>query len=146
MGVFDSVVVDYVEFVKGVVLVVVCSGNRRHTGCELVTGVQACALPISAKARSQSPRGRAAAPAGFTSTSSAGILQAAFLLARMRVEQALAQAHRLRRHLDQLVVGDVGERLLQAHHAWRRQRSEEHTSELQSLMRISYAVFCLKKK
>src|SRR3546814_5857478 len=29
--------------------------------------------------------------------------------------------------------------------AW-RQRSEEHTSELQSLMRISYAVFCLKKK
>src|SRR3546814_6471472 len=31
---------------------------------------------------------------------------------------------------------------------WRAlgQRSEEHTSELQSLMRISYAVFCLKKK
>src|SRR3546814_10309449 len=28
----------------------------------------------------------------------------------------------------------------------REQRSEEHTSELQSLMRISYAVFCLKKK
>src|SRR3546814_6949862 len=28
----------------------------------------------------------------------------------------------------------------------RGQRSEEHTSELQSLMRISYAVFCLKKK
>src|SRR3546814_8430494 len=27
-----------------------------------------------------------------------------------------------------------------------RNRSEEHTSELQSLMRISYAVFCLKKK
>src|SRR3546814_4484487 len=34
-----------------------------------------------------------------------------------------------------LVVGDPGEI-----------RSEEHTSELQSLMRISYAVFCLKKK
>src|SRR3546814_7644086 len=29
---------------------------------------------------------------------------------------------------------------------WLDQRSEEHTSELQSLMRISYAVFCLKKK
>src|SRR3546814_4834314 len=28
----------------------------------------------------------------------------------------------------------------------RLERSEEHTSELQSLMRISYAVFCLKKK
>src|SRR3546814_3067209 len=30
--------------------------------------------------------------------------------------------------------------------AWAAKRSEEHTSELQSLMRISYAVFCLKKK
>src|SRR3546814_5278074 len=30
--------------------------------------------------------------------------------------------------------------------AWRGFRSEEHTSELQSLMRLSYAVFCLKKK
>src|SRR3546814_1910887 len=29
---------------------------------------------------------------------------------------------------------------------WANPRSEEHTSELQSLMRISYAVFCLKKK
>src|SRR3546814_8748069 len=34
------------------------------------------------------------------------------------------------------VLDDIGERL---------SRSEEHTSELQSLMRISYAVFCLKK-
>src|SRR3546814_10294055 len=40
-----------------------------------------------------------------------------------------------------------------AHEWWRREegltrdyRSEEHTSELQSLLRISYAVFCLKKK
>src|SRR3546814_2775421 len=33
----------------------------------------------------------------------------------------------------------------QRHHLL-NQRSEEHTSELQSLMRISYAVFCLKKK
>src|SRR3546814_9857002 len=32
------------------------------------------------------------------------------------------------------------------HHQRREFRSEEHTSELQSLMRISYAVFCLKKK
>src|SRR3546814_3163691 len=32
------------------------------------------------------------------------------------------------------------------HASWSRRRSEEHTSELQSLMRISYAVFCLKKK
>src|SRR3546814_1804298 len=43
-------------------------------------------------------------------------------------------------------VAYIGEPL-----GWRRyesqaQRSEEHTSELQSLMRITYAVFCLKKK
>src|SRR3546814_2408207 len=31
-------------------------------------------------------------------------------------------------------------------HSAKKFRSEEHTSELQSLMRISYAVFCLKKK
>src|SRR3546814_4541795 len=37
-------------------------------------------------------------------------------------------------------MGGIGEQLL------RHARSEEHTSELQSLMRISYAVFCLKKK
>src|SRR3546814_981937 len=35
---------------------------------------------------------------------------------------------------------------LDAKAAQKLQRSEEHTSELQSLMRISYAVFCLKKK
>src|SRR3546814_4453828 len=36
----------------------------------------------------------------------------------------------------------IGRSLYRQHHL----RSEEHTSELQSLMRISYAVFCLKKK
>src|SRR3546814_6707530 len=36
--------------------------------------------------------------------------------------------------------------LLSMHHFRHISRSEEHTSELQSLMRISYAVFCLKKK
>src|SRR3546814_2017409 len=39
-------------------------------------------------------------------------------------------------------VGDAPDLLECLHQA----RSEEHTSELQSLMRISYAVFCLKKK
>src|SRR3546814_4671003 len=62
--------------------------------------------------------------------------------------------HRLAHALAQL---DAGLGLLQARVGLevdlpellrRRQgrRSEEHTSELQSLMRISYAVFCLKKK
>src|SRR3546814_5033218 len=36
--------------------------------------------------------------------------------------------------------------LLGAYWHFPRDRSEEHTSELQSLMRISYAVFCLQKK
>src|SRR3546814_1158892 len=37
-----------------------------------------------------------------------------------------------------------GNRVVRQYIVWNR--SEEHTSELQSLMRISYAVFCLKKK
>src|SRR3546814_7867838 len=54
------------------------------------------------------------------------------------VVRALVQ-HRAEQVLEELlgharVLGQVSE------------RSEEHTSELQSLMRISYAVFCLKKK
>src|SRR3546814_1254953 len=55
--------------------------------------------------------------------------------------------HRL--DLPALRLGIIGEDLaaeqplLLAHQ--RRVRSDEHTSELQSLMRISYAVFCLKK-
>src|SRR6056297_3795076 len=36
--------------------------------------------------------------------------------------------------------------VLPARCGWQAGRSEEHTSELQSLRRISYAVFCLKKK
>src|SRR3546814_1157006 len=43
-------------------------------------------------------------------------------------------ANRARRHFRRATVPDL------------RNRSEEHTSELQSLMRSSYAVFCLKKK
>src|SRR3546814_7637013 len=40
----------------------------------------------------------------------------------------------------------AGEREMQGDRKQIERRSEEHTSELQSLMRISYAVFCLKKK
>src|SRR3546814_8513499 len=55
------------------------------------------------------------------------------------------------RLLDEVVGAvDEGQRLLEVDDvdavALREDRSEEHTSELQSLMRISYAVFCLKKK
>src|SRR3546814_1751092 len=56
------------------------------------------------------------------------------------VAQAGAEAFGVRpRHADIIRV----EKLLRRQLAL---RSEEHTSELQSLMRISYAVFCLKKK
>src|SRR3546814_1746105 len=44
------------------------------------------------------------------------------------------------------VVDFVHGRPIADPYRWLEQRSEEHTSELQSLMRISYAVFCLKKK
>src|SRR3546814_7282113 len=46
-------------------------------------------------------------------------------------------------------LASIGATALAATEIWRERtgrRSEEHTSELQSLMRISYAVFCLKKK
>src|SRR3546814_6719814 len=51
------------------------------------------------------------------------------------------------RHLGVLYGLDLTNPLFRAlRRLWSRNRSEEHTSELQSLMRISYAVFCLKKK
>src|SRR3546814_10358908 len=40
----------------------------------------------------------------------------------------------------------MSKKTLYVYFADKEARSEEHTSELQSLMRISYAVFCLKKK
>src|SRR3546814_8240549 len=52
------------------------------------------------------------------------------------------QAERLTQLEDQAVELGGADRI----EPRRRFRSEEHTSELQSLMRISYAVFCLKKK
>src|SRR3546814_2771804 len=45
-----------------------------------------------------------------------------------------------------VVIRHRGHSLHQANAFGASRRSEEHTSELQSLMRISYAVFCLKKK
>src|SRR3546814_5611590 len=48
--------------------------------------------------------------------------------------------------LDKNKVEVAKERMRVTEALYRGERSEEHTSELQSLMRISYAVFCLKKK
>src|SRR3546814_4675971 len=70
-----------------------------------------------------------------------------------------AAFHGVRETIARRAIGRDGEALVGAVDAHHRRvaaraldgigadhRSEEHTSELQSLMRISYAVFCLKKK
>src|SRR3546814_8228825 len=72
-------------------------------------------------------------------------------IARQRDRRMPRAAHRL--HLldrigEQFLVRFmlIGELVDEARISAVLERSEEHTSELQSLMRISYAVFCLKKK
>src|SRR3546814_6467048 len=60
-----------------------------------------------------------------------------FRSARQHPRRLIAGDRKPARDMAQADIGDRGVEHL---------RSEEHTSELQSLMRISYAVFCLKKK
>src|SRR3546814_1752075 len=62
-----------------------------------------------------------------------------------RIEGAFVVCHRHDRHIDVVRVQDEEGRD-EGRDIGLGLRSEEHTSELQSLMRISYAVFCLKKK
>src|SRR3546814_10334640 len=102
------------------------SSRRRHTRCALVTGVQTCALPIlmvgalAMLARSFAPdEAVIVKPSNIFNPLARGALT-------LRPE---ARAILLYAPLRAFLL-----------------RSEEHTSELQSLMRISYAVFCLKKK
>src|SRR3546814_14338619 len=58
-----------------------------------------------------------------------------------------ARGHILRaRHLRAAILGRASLQVTARRYGPGVARSEEHTSELQSLMRISYAVFCLKKK
>src|SRR3546814_1562326 len=61
----------------------------------------------------------------------------------LRVRVALGGAARVRSHVS---CGAAHDELARHKKTQSISRSEEHTSELQSLMRISYAVFCLKKK
>src|SRR3546814_10401247 len=80
----------------------------------------------------------------FRSHVVAGCLQRLPLVACLRHRRLVAAVEQHRAELevcDPLGAGAVGE---EQHLGI--VRSEEHTSELQSLMRISYAVFCLKKK
>src|SRR3546814_9847218 len=115
------------------------SSRRRHTRCALVTGVQTCALPIFdrdsvADFRALTDgvhRHGAAACAQITHAGSFTFLDQAQLQARRPLSSSGG-------------FNKVG--MLSGRWFKKRMRSEEHTSELQSIMRISYAVFCLKKK
>src|SRR3546814_10665581 len=103
------------------------SSRRRHTRCALVTGVQTCALPIYRALR----RGQA--------------VQRAQICDPRDDPEPVGPARRLRR--DDPADPQRGKSLrILSRTLPEAARSEEHTSELQSLMRISYAVFGLKKK
>src|SRR3546814_8496600 len=110
------------------------SSRRRHTRCALVTGVQTCALPICEEDQDE----------GDDHCLVDGVADA--LRSALGVEALVASDHRGDEPEDP-GLGQRGVEVGQLHE--RREalkRSEEHTSELQSLMRISYAVFCLKQK
>src|SRR3546814_7886182 len=132
-----------------VLLLFFFSSRRRHTRCALVTGVQTCALPIClALARGLPLIGVSSfevAAAAASPDERAGRRTLAVLDSkRSEVFMQLFDA-------DLAPLGDPREIALAALATAVSPgplllRSEEHTSELQSLMRNSYAVFCLKKK
>src|SRR3546814_7970276 len=129
------------------------ASRRRHTRCALVTGVQTCALPISedkpkaAKEAKEEPSSMAEAEEKVKKLIKAGKLDNDMVQdaiennERNFVLQALIQNGRIPLSVIQKAIEARNGRLVTAL-VW---RSEEHTSELQSLMRISYAVFCLQK-
>src|SRR3546814_4610253 len=104
------------------------SSRRRHTRCALVTGVQTCALPICCAALSGF--GGRVKPPRISNT-----MPSPPKVRTMRSSDSCSQPSS-----DGCCV-----RTLNLNRQKSGTRSEEHTSELQSLMRISYAVFCLKK-
>src|SRR3546814_6166199 len=114
------------------------SSRRRHTRCALVTGVQTCALPISSgappRARAANDRGSRTAPGNRAQDHTPAKRTAAVVKGRPAGSSAL------RRWLAHIPAAERGKR----EPSLKPTRSEDHTSELQSLMRTSYAVFCLK--
>src|SRR3546814_5760785 len=117
------------------------SSRRRHTRCALVTGVQTCALPICHRSRRRD--------AFYLCCRLAGGSDGNATLARPAEAGGVVR----RRAMQGCFWGTAPRGgAADCHRAGARRiarqsvRSEEHTSELQSLMRISYAVFCLKKK
>src|SRR3546814_6854205 len=90
-----------------------------------------CSSDLAVQTAADERRYRDLVSAGAVSASAYDQAKAAALSAQAQLDAARAQAR---------ISGN------EAGYAVLRARSEEHTSELQSLMRISYAVFCLKKK
>src|SRR3546814_3236964 len=121
-------------FHTGDVVFLFVSSRRRHTICAVVTGVQTCALPISCDDR----RGpKKVSPVA---------LAAGLPLMIVHREASDRSNCSFFRSSSPSTRGHAAGSRPHAKIFARQPRSEEHTSELQSLMRISYAVFCLKKK
>src|SRR3546814_3236730 len=120
------------------------SSRRRHTSCALVTGVQTCALPIYAAI--WYPTDGHGLAGGDHGDDTMNPTRAALMTSLMLPTLALAQQYQGPEPAGnaESVRYDYAQVLRAAYRL--AHRSEEHTSELQSLMRISYAVFCLKKK
>src|SRR3546814_668876 len=123
--------------------------SRRHAGFPQNRDKYPGSCPSSGLARRlarQHDRLRAAAHAQLAEqighVVARGLLRDAQLPRDLRVAAALAQQPQHRA----LALGQPVQRQRRRRAICTSQRSEEHTSELQSLMRISYAVFCLKKK
>src|SRR3546814_6499196 len=110
--------------------------RRRHTRCALVTGVQTCALPISIQVALLLLAICARVGGPFFPVLVRSFTHNFLQVGGQGFECAFTDAYALH-HRYRLQQGEVFGVL--------RERSEEHTSELQSLMRISYAVFCLQK-
>src|SRR3546814_5140377 len=141
------------------------SSRRRHTRCALVTGVQTCALPICIELpelhQDDGKRHHRATQQDHHHRP-AGVDEGKELLGHAAAVQRRHAAGRVegRRGGKRGVVYGLIHNVNASPTAMRSPtlrrhwllrslqegRSEEHTSELQSLMRISYAVFCLKKK
>src|SRR3546814_8427272 len=129
------------------------SSRRRHTRCALVTGVQTCALPISARHVNGLPVVSVDVPSGLPGDGAAPLGEVVFHAARTVTFFRKKPAHLLHPARDfcgDVTLAEIGipAAVLDGigPQTFENGRSEEHTSALQSLMRISYAVLCLKKK
>src|SRR3546814_4577364 len=123
------------------------SSRGRHTICASVTGVQTCALPISICDEGKGAplaRSRAASSPVAPITAATTGQPASSPLARAAETACAAKPCPIVRIVTKPSISGVYRHEPVSQHLL--VRSDEHTSELQSLMRISYAVLCLKKK